>query len=67
MNRSEHLQWCKDRAIPYFAKGEKAQGMASFVSDMGKHEETKDHLALRFIMGEMVSGRDMTEFINGFN
>jgi hypothetical protein len=67
MDRTEHLQWCKDRAIKYFATGDNAGGAASFASDMSKHEETENHLALRFMMIELMSGRSMIEYVQGFN
>lgn len=44
MNRAEHLQWCKDRALEYLNNGLIADGMASFISDMAKHEGTNASL-----------------------
>ncbi len=44
MNRAEHLQWCKDRAIEYVNAGELQQAFTSMTSDVSKHPETK-HLS----------------------
>lgn len=40
MTRSEHLQWCKDRALEYLDRGDLQHAFASMVSGMSKHEET---------------------------
>ena len=37
MNRTEHLQWSKDRAIEYVNTGDNPGAFASFQSDMSKH------------------------------
>ena len=50
MNRQEHLQWCKDRAIEYVDSDDNQQAFASFMSDMSKHPETSNHLALEMGM-----------------
>tara|TARA_R110002095_G_scaffold175043_3_gene152549 strand:- start:214 stop:435 length:222 start_codon:yes stop_codon:yes gene_type:complete len=44
MTRDQHLQWAKDRAKALLNSGDIAGGMASFTSDMGKHEGTKETL-----------------------
>ena len=72
MNREEHLEWCKKRAIEYVDKGDNTQAYASFMSDMRKHEETKDHSALdiftSMVFGGMLNtSTEMRKFINGFN
>lgn len=72
MNRSEHLQWCKDRALKYVDAGDNKNAFASFQSDMSKHEETNNHLALELGMTLLLSGNlsspyQMTEWITGFN
>lgn len=41
MTRAEHLQWCKDNAMEYVAMGDFQSAVASMLSDLGKHEETK--------------------------
>lgn len=72
MNRSEHLAWCKERALEYVDNGDLQQAYASMVSDMSKHEETKDHSAIELGMMLLMSGKlnanhDMRKFIEGFN
>jgi hypothetical protein len=46
MNREEHLEWCKERALKYCEDGKPIMAWISFRSDMSKHEETRDHIAL---------------------
>lgn len=46
MNRKEHLQWCKDRAMVYVKADDLKQAFASFGSDMRKHPDTQYHLGL---------------------
>lgn len=70
--RSEHLQWCKDRAMPYIENGDVKGAFASFVSDMRKHPDTTEHMAIGLGLALMASGglstpKQMKEFINGFN
>ena len=72
MNRSEHLEWCKNRALEYVDSGNVQEAFASFLSDMGKHEETSDHLALELGMTLTLSGNlstenQMRDWIVGFN
>lgn len=72
MNRSEHLQWCKDRALLYASQGDNIQAFASFVSDMRKHKETHNHIALEMgamllAGGHLSTERQMSEWIKGFN
>lgn len=70
--RAEHLAWCKERALQYVNSGDVRQGLTSMLSDMGKHDETKDHAALQLMAMLMFSGQLSTtdearKFINGFN
>jgi hypothetical protein len=72
MNRQEHLDWCKQRALEYVTLGNLPAAWTSFTSDMGKHEETRNHSALELgsIMlfgGQLNTQAKMCEFINGFN
>ena len=72
MDRSEHLQWCKDRANACIDAGNTTEAFASMTSDMSKHEETDNHKALEMGMmmlmgGHLQSADDMRNFINGFN
>lgn len=72
MNRQEHLDWCKKRAMEYVEMGDTTQAFASFMSDMGKHEETANHLALEMgtmllFGGHLSTEREMGQWIKGFN
>lgn len=69
MTREEHLQWCKDRAIEYLDIGDEKKAWASFASDMKKHSETANHLAMELGVTLMVTDnvRDMRKFIEDFN
>lgn len=72
MNRSKHLQWCKDRANEIADTGDLPQAYASMVSDLSKHEETANHGAIELGMmmllgGQLDSKYEMSKFINGFN
>lgn len=73
MTRTEHLQWCKDRAFEILDNGGDAgEAYASFVSDMGKHPETENHMALNMGVMMMLGGHyntpdEMRRFIEGFN
>ncbi len=72
MNRSEHVQWCKDRAIGYADNGDIPGAMASMASDLNKHPETEGHpgiglgMAL-FMGGQMNTPDEARKFIEGFN
>ena len=72
MNRKEHLQWCKDRALQYVESGDVTNAFSSFMSDMGKHEETSNHLALEMgmtlmLFGNLSTNNQMKDWIKGFN
>jgi hypothetical protein len=72
MNRQEHLQWSKDRALEYIDKGEVQNAYTSMASDLGKHPETEGHIAIdlgiRMMMGGLLNTPDeMRKFIEGFN
>jgi hypothetical protein len=41
MTRGEHLVWCKTRALEYLDAGDVTNAMASMLSDLDKHPETK--------------------------
>ena len=70
MNRAEHLQWCKNRALQYLDNNAMPAAFASFVSDMGKHPDTPIMMPLLVIgqsfcmTGSLV---DMRKWIEGFN
>lgn len=72
MTRAEHLEWCKQRALEYVDKKDLKQAFASFQSDMTKHEETCDHMALEMgtmllLGGHLSTDTQMREWITGFN
>jgi len=41
MTRAEHVRWCKTRALEYVDRGDFYGAMASMLSDLGKHDETR--------------------------
>lgn len=68
--RGKHLHWCKTRAFEYLDRGDIPNAIASFASDMQKHDETKDHVALEMLPMMVVMGdgeREIRRFIEGFN
>ena len=71
--RSEHLEWCKKRALEYCDAGDVTNAFASMASDLGKHPETANHPAMALGMMLMLatpnlkSPAKMREFIEGFN
>lgn len=74
MNRTEHLQWCKDRALKYVAAGDNKQAVASMAGDLDKHPETNSSSGMCWSLGlsSLMAGGLATEdqgekFINGFN
>ena len=72
MDRSEHLAWCKRRALEYVDGGDLRQAFASMASDLSKHPETENHpgrqLGMMLLMGGQLStASEMRKFIEGFN
>lgn len=72
MARSEHLQWCKDRALEYVEQDDLNQAFASMASDMSKHPETAcpklTELGFRLLWaGHLDTATKMEKWINGFN
>ena len=72
--RSEHMRWCKNRALEYVNDGDNPQALASMTSDLGKHPETDPSAGMcaTLGMGLLVAGElDTVEqghkFIEGFN
>lgn len=71
-SRTDHLAWCKKRALEYVDAGDLNQAYESMVSDMRKHPETENHAALDLGMmllmgGHLRTAQQMRDFINGFN
>jgi len=71
MNRAEHLQWCKDRAMKYVDNGDLTEAVASICSDINKHPDTQGHAGIQLAMPLMLGGNLTYEktksFIEGFN
>lgn len=70
--RSEHVAWCKERALEYVTMGDLDQALASMCSDLGKHQGTQSlmQLAIGLSMatpGERDDPAKMRRFIEGFN
>lgn len=72
MTRQEHLDWCKKRANAYLQRGDIANAVASMLSDLNKHEETKlgfgsplNLLGMQAVMSGDHQGAK--RFIDGFN
>ncbi len=51
MNRHEHVEWCKDRALEYVERNDLTNAFASIASDLNKHEETSGHMEVVLGMG----------------
>ena len=71
MTRDEHVNWCKKRALEYLDRGDVSNAIASIMSDMNKHPETKLEPGSVFTMlGLMAvaSGdpREARRYIEGF-
>lgn len=67
--RTEHLAWCKTRALEYLDSGDVANAVTSMGSDMDKHPETKVSpplmgLAMLYIMNSDAGG--VRRWIEGF-
>lgn len=72
MNREEHLQWAKNRALEYVKAGDLNNAWASMASDLGKHPELENHAGINlgmmmFMSGHLNTSQEMEKFINGFN
>lgn len=74
MNRAEHLQWCKERALEYVNTGQLQEAFTSMSSDLGKHPDTAGHvqntvpLGMQLLMaGHLDTSQKMREWITGFN
>jgi hypothetical protein len=71
MERAEHLAWCKQRALDFLCDGDLPNALASMLSDLDKHPDTK-YPASGFlaILGIQIVIRDdaaeMRRWIEGF-
>lgn len=69
--RSEHMEWCKARALALADTGDLKGAFSSMASDLSKHPETVAHPAISLGFGLMMTGHldtpeTMREFIEGF-
>jgi len=72
MDRNEHLQWCKDRAMEYVERGDLENAFSSMVSDVKKHPELETHcgisLGMSLKMGSFLDSKhEIVKWIEGFN
>lgn len=72
MTRQQHLEWCKKRAHEYLAQGDIENAIASMLSDLNKHDETRlspgSPLSMLGMMAAMSHDRrEAVRFIDGFN
>ena len=74
MDRAEHLQWAKDRALEYADQGAMASAITSLRSDLGKHPDTVTSIGIVdvLMMPLMLTGKfdrpgELRKFIEGFN
>ena len=72
MTREEYLKWYKQRALEYVAAGDLEGALNSMMSDLRKHDETKENskwpfTALGRIAAKRGDPKEMVRFINGFN
>lgn len=70
--RAEHIAWCKERALLYVDRGDMEQAFASMTSDLRKHRETENHIAIGLGMQMLMNGflntpDKMRHWIEGFN
>lgn len=72
MTRSEHLQWCKDRAIEYLDKGDQDSAVGSMMSDLTKHLDLEDHIGIQLglmlmVRNQLNTDKQIRDWILGFN
>jgi hypothetical protein len=71
MTRSEHLAWCKERAMEYYNQGDLANAVASMTSDLNNHDETRCNNPFLIQLGMMELMNNNREgvrrWIEGFN
>ena len=70
--RSEHMAWCKQRALEYANAGDTQNALASMFSDLSKHPETENHVGIQLgtmlmMTGSLSTKQEVIKFINGFN
>ncbi len=69
MNRTEHLEWAKKRALEYLP-GDPVNAMTSMMSDLGKHPDLVNHagkLIAPMFYGAQDDPDEVRRWICGFN
>lgn len=71
MDRTEHLAWCKRRALEYVEAGDLSSAVASMGSDLRKHPEMDDHATAMLTLIGMMEIQNgpaaVRRWIEGFN
>lgn len=76
MNRKDHLEWAKKRALQEVDRGNLTEAFASMSADLLKHEETakllSEGLGMKILsVGQHIAmlgtADDMRKWIDGFN
>ena len=72
VSRKEHLEVCKKHALELVEAGDLRNALVSLGSDLNKHPETADHMAIQLgvillMSGQLDTPAEMRKFINGFN
>lgn len=68
VSRTDHLEWCKSRALEYVEIGDLQGALASMTSDLGKHEGTLGSVDVCMLgIAHMSSKAEMRSFIEGFS
>jgi hypothetical protein len=69
-SRSEHLRWCKARALEYWRAGDLTNAVMSMGSDLDKHEETKIEAPYLLMLGTIFATKHDSDgvkrWIEGF-
>lgn len=71
MNREEHLEFSKKRALAYLPNAPK-EALKSIWSDLRKHPNTREHGAIQLgamlaLGGHLKTEKDVREYIEGIN
>jgi hypothetical protein len=72
VTRSEHVAWCKKRALEYLDAGSPRDAVTSMISDLRKCPETVKHPGALLAINMVLAGRGLTpaevrKWIEGFN
>jgi len=71
ISRSEHLKWCKRRALEYVDRGELQNAIASMASDLRKHSAWQNSegvtVAIADAMLFMRTPDQIRRWVEGFN